>query len=165
MKKKDFFVAALLLLFVTANFWFRGKEPASPEERLSALLSRADGTIELGALPLEQAIKQVRGSGSPVLVSFEDPVCPYCAKLDKKLSRLDDVTLYTFLVPILSEDSPVKARRIWCAPDPALAWNNWMLQYKLPAAAGSCDTAALDRNLALWKTMGIVGVPRLFRAK
>ncbi|MDR2924499.1 MAG: DsbC family protein [Azoarcus sp.] len=165
MKKKDFFVATLLALFIVATLWFSGREPASPEERLSSVLSRADGVIELGSLPLEQAIKQVRGNGSPVLVSFEDPICPYCAKLDKKLSRLENLTLYTFLVPILSENSLASARRIWCAPNSAEAWNDWMLKHKLSATAAQCDTAAIDKNLALWNAMGFAGVPRLFRAK
>jgi thiol:disulfide interchange protein DsbC len=166
-KKKDVFVAAILILCVAGSltFQYRDKEPATPEEALQYVLARVDGSIEPGRLPLEDAIKQVRGNGEPILVSFEDPNCLYCIKLDKALTRLDNITLYTFLIPILSEDSVIKSRRIWCDPAPALAWNDWMLKRRPPSGAGSCDTTALDRNLQLGEIMGIRGVPYLLQAR
>src|SRR5207237_8408210 len=33
-----------------------------------------------------------------------------------------DVTVYTFLYPVLGKDSREKSRDIWCAKDKALAW-------------------------------------------
>ncbi|MDR2014875.1 MAG: DsbC family protein [Azoarcus sp.] len=167
MKKKDIFVAAILALCIAASFHFRhrDKEPGTPEEALQDVLAEVDGLIEPGRLPLGDAIKQVRGNGELILVSFEDPNCLYCIKLDKKLNHLDNITLYTFLVPILSEDSVIKSRHIWCDPARALAWNDWMLKRRLPSGTGNCDTTALDRNLLLGETMGIRGVPYLLLAK
>jgi len=166
MKKKDIVVAAILILLaVGIHFQTRDKEPDTPEEALLAVLARVAGLVEVDKLPLEDAIKQVRGNGELVLVSFEDPNCTYCIKLDRNLNRLDNVTLYTFLVPLLSEDSAIKSRRIWCDPDPASAWNDWMLKRQPPSGAGNCDTTALDRNLELGERAGIRGVPYLFRAK
>ncbi|MCL1859955.1 MAG: DsbC family protein [Proteobacteria bacterium] len=167
MKKQDILVAAFLILCVAASLYFRlrDKEPVTPEEILLAVLARVDGSIELSRLPLEDALKQVHGNGELILVSFEDPNCPYCIELDKKLNRLDNVTLYTFLIPLLSDDSVAKSRRIWCDQDRASAWNDWMLKRRLPSGAGDCDASALDRNLELGETLGIQGLPRLFRAK
>ncbi|MCL2589642.1 MAG: DsbC family protein [Betaproteobacteria bacterium] len=167
MKGKDILVAAILTLCAAANLYYqyRDKEPATPEEALLAVLTKVDGSIGLDGLPLEHAIKQVRGSGELTLVSFEDPNCSYCIKLDRNLNRLDNITLYTFLTPLLSEDSVIKSRRIWCTPNPALAWNDWMLKRRLPSGTSDCDTAAIDENLELGETMGIRGVPHLFRAK
>ena len=165
-KKKDTLVAFAFCIATVLYLQYRhNKEPATPEEALQAVLARVDGQIGLAALPLEQAIQQVRGNGEPILVSFEDPNCTYCVQLNKHLKRLDNVTLYTFLTPMLSEDSVAKSRRIWCAPDPATAWNDWMLARRLPSGAGDCDTTALDRNLELGEEMGIRGVPYLLRAK
>ncbi|MDR2207902.1 MAG: DsbC family protein [Azoarcus sp.] len=167
MKKKDILVTAILILCIAASLFLRhrDKEPPTPEEALQDVLARVNGLIELDGLPLEDAIKQVRGNGKLVLVSFEDPNCVHCIELDKKLNRLDDITLYTFLIPILTEDSAAKSRRIWCAPDPASAWNDWMLKRQMPSGAGDCDTSALDRNLELGEKIGILGVPYVFRAK
>ncbi|MCL2874941.1 MAG: DsbC family protein [Betaproteobacteria bacterium] len=166
-KTKDILVAIILTLFaaLTLYYQYRDKEPATAEEALLAVLAKVEGSIRLDELDLGNAIKQVRGNGEPILVSFEDPNCSYCVKLDKKLNHLDNVTLYTFLIPILSEDSVIRARRIWCAPNPATAWNDWMLKRRLPSGAGECDTTAIDRNLVLGETMGIRGVPHLFQAK
>ena len=119
--------------------------------------------IDFGALPLDQAIKQVRGSGARVLVTFEDPNCTYCKRLGKELSQMKDVTLYTFLYPILSPDSTEKSRNIWCAKDRAKAWNEWILEAKVPVVA-KCDSAVVDRNVALGQKLRINGTPTLFLA-
>lgn len=153
-------------LLAAAGFYRQYREAhLSPEEIAAAVLADADGEIDLAALPVWQAIRQVHGRGELVLVTFEDPNCPFCARLDKKLARLDNATLYTFLLPILSEDSEAKSRQIWCAPDQAAAWNDWMLKHRLPTGDGDCDTSALALNLEIGERLGIRGVPYLLRAR
>jgi thiol:disulfide interchange protein DsbC len=118
--------------------------------------------IDFSELPLELAIKQVRGDGKRVFATFEDPNCGYCKRLAKEMVDLDNVTLYTFLMPILSEDSLEKSKRIWCAADRAKAWNDWMIDGKAPEGDGGCDTTAVRRAVALGQKMKITGTPTLF---
>jgi thiol:disulfide interchange protein DsbC len=73
---------------------------------------------QFNSLPLDLALKQVRGSGKNVMVTFEDPNCGYCKKLAKDITTLKDVTVYTFLLPVLGDDSFEKSKAIWCAPGP-----------------------------------------------
>jgi len=99
--------------------------------------------IKFSALPLDQAIKVVKGSGSRTMVVFSDPDCPYCKQLEQKeLVNITDVTIYTFLYPLeqLHPDAGNKAKAIWCAPDRAKAWTDWAMNGKLPEGAASCDT-------------------------
>lgn len=119
--------------------------------------------IDFSSLPLDDAIKQVRGNGKRVIATFEDPNCGYCKKLARELNSLKDVTIYTFLMPILSPDSTEKSKNIWCAKDRAKAWNDWLLEAKAPASA-SCDTAAIERNTALGRKLRINGTPTIFLA-
>jgi thiol:disulfide interchange protein DsbC len=119
--------------------------------------------IKFSELPLELAIKQVKGNGKRVLATFEDPNCAYCRKLAKEVQGLADVTIYTFLFPILSPDSVDKSKAIWCAPDRAKAWNDYMLNGTAPAA-GKCDTAALDKVMELGRKLNVRGTPALFLA-
>lgn len=119
--------------------------------------------IDFDSLPLERAIKQVRGSGKRVLVSFEDPNCGYCKRLGKELAGVDDVTIYTFLYPILGEDSVRKSRNIWCAQDQAKAWNAWILDNKTPEVA-ECDSSVVDANVELGRALRINGTPTMFLA-
>lgn len=119
--------------------------------------------IDFSILPLDQAIKQVRGDGKRVLVTFEDPNCGYCRRLAKDLVQMDNVTIYTFLYPILSADSTEKSRNIWCARDRVKAWNDWTIDGKAPAAA-SCDSSVVDRNVALGQSLRITGTPTMFLA-
>lgn len=128
------------------------------EARLAQL-----STIDFATLPLDQAIKQVRGNGKRVLASFEDPNCGYCKRLGKELAQMTDVTVYTFLYPILSPDSTEKSRNIWCAKDRAKAWNDWIVDGKVPAVA-KCDSSVVDRNVALGQKLRINGTPTIFLA-
>lgn len=117
--------------------------------------------IDFNTLPLEQAVKVVKGNGSRSIATFEDPNCGYCKKLVKELQGVKDVTIYTFLYPILAPDSTEKSKNIWCAKDRGKAWTDWMVEAKVPAAA-TCDTAAIDKNLALGRKLRIQGTPTLF---
>lgn len=117
----------------------------------------------LDELPLEQAIKTVRGDGSRVLVTFEDPNCGYCKRLHRDLQNIDNVTVYTFLAPVLGKDSERKAHNIWCARDREHTWREWMVEAVTPAEA-SCESDTLARNLALARDWDIRGVPTLFLA-
>ncbi|MCL2161320.1 MAG: DsbC family protein [Betaproteobacteria bacterium] len=119
--------------------------------------------IDFKSLPLEQAVKRVNGNGQRVIVTFEDPNCGYCKHLGQELQKVKDVTIYTFLYPILSEDSTTKSRHIWCAENKAAAWTAWIIDGKTPKAA-NCDSAAIDRNVELGRKLRMTGTPVLFFA-
>lgn len=120
--------------------------------------------ISFADLPLELAFKQVRGDGKRVLASFEDPNCGYCKRLAKDMIKLDNVTLYTFLLPILSPDSLEKSKRIWCSTDKAKAWNDWMIDGKAPTGRTDCDTTAIQKSVELGQKLAISGTPTIFFA-
>ncbi|MBP5998537.1 MAG: DsbC family protein [Azonexus sp.] len=129
------------------------------EERMRKLTA-----IKFSELPLERAIKQVRGDGKRVLATFEDPNCGYCKRLAKDLLKLDNVTIYTFLYPILSEDSIRKSKQIWCSADRARAWNDWMVEGRAPASKDDCDTSAVTKNQEFGRRLNISGTPTIFFA-
>lgn len=117
---------------------------------------------QFNALPLNAALKQVRGSGKNVLVTFEDPNCGFCKKLAKELQAVKDVTVYTFLYPVLGEDSYEKSQAIWCAPDRAKAWSDWMLTSKTPPAKpAKCDLSGLEKSMELGRKLRVNGTPAL----
>ncbi len=107
------------------------------------------------------AIKNVRGNGSRQLAVFSDPNCGYCKRLEKSLQQLDNVTIYTYLIPILSPDSAQKSKQIWCSADPYKAYMDWMINGITPSGKGDCSTP-LDKNMAFAKTYGVTGTPTLF---
>lgn len=118
--------------------------------------------VNVAELPLNQAVKQVRGNGKRILVTFEDANCGYCKKLAKDLKDVKDATIYTFMIPILSPDSLDKGRNIWCAKDRAEAWNDWMVDGKAPATA-NCD-APIQKNGDMARKYRITGTPTMFLA-
>jgi len=128
------------------------------EQRIAKLTA-----IDFKSLPLKDAIVWKQGTGDRKLVVFADPNCGYCKKFEKEMQGVKDVTVYTFLYPILGGDSPDKSRNIWCAKDNSVAWRDWMIN-GTPAPrnmGGKCDTSALERNVALGKKHRVNGTPAL----
>jgi thiol:disulfide interchange protein DsbC len=121
--------------------------------------------ISFSDLPLDSAIKQVKGNGKRVIAVFEDPNCGYCKKLRQTtLKDIDNVTIYTFLYNILSDDSFAKSKNIWCAPDKAKAWDDWMISGKAAAAAPANCVTPNDKVFALGRKLKIEGTPAIFFA-
>ena len=122
--------------------------------------------IDFSSLPLDQAIKVVKGNGSRKLVVFSDVDCPYCKRLEQnELSNINDVTIYTFLYPIeqLHPDAAAKSKSIWCANNRAKAWNEWIFNNKLPATTGNCEVP-LEKVGELARKIGVTSTPTLIFA-
>jgi thiol:disulfide interchange protein DsbC len=118
--------------------------------------------FDFAKLPLKDAVVWKQGTGARKLVVFADPNCGYCKKLERDLNSVPNITVFTFLVPILGGDSPQKARDIWCSKDSGKAWRNWMIEgAQPPVATQKCDTGALSRNVALSEKHGVTGTPSL----
>lgn len=117
--------------------------------------------IKWSELPQAQAFKVVRGNGSRQIAVFSDPNCGYCKRLEKTLQQLDNVTIYNYLIPILSADSALKSKQIWCAADQQKVWNDWMLNNLGPSGKSDCANP-IDKNLTLAKNYGINGTPTIF---
>jgi thiol:disulfide interchange protein DsbC len=126
------------------------------KERMDALMA-----VRFDELPLELAIKQVRGNGARKVALFEDPNCGYCKQLRQSMEGVDNVTIYTFLYPILSDDSITKARNILCSATPGKVWDDWMLKGRTPARTAGCDTSPIDRTLAFGQKIQVRGTPTI----
>lgn len=115
--------------------------------------------VAFADLPLELAFTQVRGNGSRQVAVFEDPNCGYCKQFRRTLLEVDDITVHTFMYPMLAPDSADKVRDVWCAKDKAAAWDAWMIEGKRPASA-SCD-APLPQMVALGQKLRVRGTPTI----
>jgi len=117
--------------------------------------------IDFAKLPLKDAITIKQGSGARKMAVFVDPNCGYCKRFERDVAALKDVTVYTFLYPILGPDSVTKSRDIWCAKDQTKAWRDWMLNNSVPASAGDakCDSSVLARNTELGRKHRVQGTP------
>ena len=116
--------------------------------------------IDFAGLPFKDAITIVRGNGKRKLAVFEDPNCGYCKRFERDLAKVDNVTIYLFLYPILGDDSMAKSRNVWCAKDPAGGWSQLMTKEQtIPNA--NCNIAAIERNVEFGRKFKITGTPTL----
>lgn len=127
---------------------------------LTAMRIQKLSEVPFDTLPLELAVKQVKGDGSRKLAVFEDPNCGYCKQFHRSLKDIDNITVYTFLFPILSPDSVSKARDVWCASDSAAVWKDWMVNGKVPPAA-QCDDNPVEQVMALGQQLMVRGTPAI----
>jgi thiol:disulfide interchange protein DsbC len=127
------------------------------EDRIAKLTA-----IPFDSLPIKDAFTLVRGNGQRKMAVFEDPNCGYCKRFERDLQKVDNVTVYLFLYPVLGPDSVKKSQDIWCAKDRAVAWQDWMLRDQAAGAANAaCDTGAVARNVELGRKYKITGTPTL----
>ena len=119
--------------------------------------------IKFSELPVEFALKTVKGNGKRAIAIFEDPNCGYCKHFRQTtLNELDNATIYTFMYNILSEDSAVKSRNVWCSADRQKAWDDWMLNNKAPAAAPeTCLANPGEKVYRLGRKLKITGTPTI----
>lgn len=159
-----------------------GPKLAKAERTQGGTDTHATGpTLPIEQFPLHDAIKTVQGDGGSAhraIVVFNDPACPYCRRLESELAKLDNVTVYTFLVPFQGYPLPTA---IWCAADRQKALRDMMLASDISAANGPLAAQAqsaslasmapaptcahpLDTNLALAKRLAVQGTPTIFLA-
>lgn len=147
------------------NFIIRGVlfDARTPAMRNVTKARNAELAAQALTKSTENAIKRVRGNGRRVLYTFEDPNCGYCRQQQKELLKLNDVTIYTFLWPILSPDSVEKSRAVWCSKDRAKAWDDLMTRGVAPQGEARCD-APFEKNMDLARRFGANGTPAIFLA-
>jgi thiol:disulfide interchange protein DsbC len=134
---------------------------AKTRENVTEARMRKLSAINFDSLPLESAVKIVRGNGSRRIAIFEDPNCGYCKRLERDLATVTDLTMYVFLYPILSPESSEKSKAVWCAQDRSKAWLDMMLKDVQPDGATKCDTP-IDKILAFGRDKRITGTPTIF---
>ena len=132
---------------------------ASTKQNLTEERLRKLNRVSWDNLPLELAIKKVKGKGERKLVVFSDADCPFCHKLEEEMKGLDNVTVYTFLFPIdqLHPQAAQKSKQIWCSADPVKAWDDYFVTGKVPDNKGDCKnpvaaTQALGQKLRISAT-------------
>jgi thiol:disulfide interchange protein DsbC len=130
-------------------------------ENVTEARARKLSAVKFDSLPLESAVKIVRGNGSRKVAVFADPNCGYCKRFERDLLGVNDITVYVFLYPILSPDSVNKSKAVWCAPDKGKAWLDIMIKDVTPTNEITCDNP-IDKVLAYGKDKRISGTPTIF---
>lgn len=138
-----------------------GQKVSLTEERIDSLTR-----LNFKDLKFSDAITRKIGNGKNVVVTFEDPNCGFCKKLHPELAKLNNVTIHTFMIPILGEGSREVSKAILCSKDPIKEWDAFMNGGAKPTVSSSmlekCDSSSLDRNIAFSQKIGVSGTPAVF---
>ncbi|HET7197618.1 MAG TPA: DsbC family protein [Burkholderiales bacterium] len=116
--------------------------------------------VKFDQLPFEQAVKIQRGNGQRVFAMFSDPHCPYCRQFEQTLQKMDDITLYIFMFPVIRPDLADHSKAVWCSADRGKAWVDLALNGKVPPAKPSCPNP-VEKNVELGQRLGVSATPTL----
>jgi thiol:disulfide interchange protein DsbC len=134
---------------------------AKTRENVTEARLRKLNAIPFDSLPFDQAIKTVIGNGSRRIAVFSDPYCGYCKRFEPDVLAMKDVTIYTFLLPIIRPESAPMSKKVWCSADRVKAWQDVMLRNIDPTGEGACETP-VEKVLALGQMLRINGTPTTF---
>ncbi|RLZ06722.1 DsbC family protein [Acinetobacter sp. 2JN-4] len=149
----------IIYLDDTAEHMFIGSMVRLKDQKnLTKDLVLKQNSIDWKQLPLQDAIKTVKGNGKRQLAIFSDPNCPYCKQLEAELDKLNDVTIYTFIYALKPQSIAV-SKQVWCEANPSYAWKN-LLQKNVKPKAKTCANP-IERNLELGRKLGVSGTPTL----
>lgn len=143
---------------ISGNLYDARADRNITEERLQKL-----SAIKFSELPLQHAVKIQRGNGRRVLAMFSDPYCPACQRFEQELIKVDDVTIYVFMYPVIRPELSDQSRSVWCSKDRQKAWLDLALRKRPPAVNTSCANP-IDTVLALGRRLGVNSTPTLFLA-
>jgi thiol:disulfide interchange protein DsbC len=134
------------------------------KQNLTAQALDAHQSIDFKSLPLDEAIRIVKGNGERKMALFADPDCPYCQRLEQDMKATDNVTIYLFLFPLeqVHPHALADSKAIWCSPDRASAWTNWMVNHTPIPGGGSCANDPIAKIAALARTLQIHATPTMF---
>lgn len=150
------------IVYLTENGQYLLAGPAirlKDQHNLSKDLALKYNRIDWNKLPLNDAIKVVKGNGKRQLAVFSDPNCPYCKQLESELKKLDNVTIYTFVLA-LKPQSVAPSKQVFCEPSPAIAWENLIARGVQPKSSKSCNNP-VERNQQLARNLGLNGTPAI----
>lgn len=134
---------------------------AKTRENITDARLRKLTAIKFSELPTEQAIKTVIGNGSRKLAVFSDPYCGYCKRFEPDILGLKDVTIYTFLYPIIRSESIPVSKKVWCSKDRVKAWQDLMIRNIDPTAGDTCKNP-IDDVVSLGRRLRVTGTPTTF---
>lgn len=143
-----------------AKYFFIG-HIFNPQEKIdyTADVNEKLQNIDFQKLPIEYAITTIHGKGERKIAVFEDPNCGYCKKYQSTLHSLENVTIYTFLFNVIAPNSSLISRDIWCSPNNAAAWDDWMTENRRPRQADTKCVAPNEQALDLGHRLNISATP------
>lgn len=138
-----------------------------------ALLILAAASCAKETLPLEDSFVLGKRDAKHKVVVFYDPDCPICSSLHREMKKVvnarSDIAFYIKLFP-LAKIHPYayrKSKIINCAKtdeeaasllEQAASWGTYLPE-------PSCDSEAVERNLALGNSLGLPGTPAVSFSK
>lgn len=123
--------------------------------------------VDLSKIPLGDSLTVGSKTATKKVIVFSDPDCPFCRKLHEIIKQIiakrSDIAFVEILHPLpMHKDSPKKVQAILCSKSVEML-NDAFSGKPVPEPPANCTTEAMDRNIALARSLNFNGTPTLVR--
>ncbi len=141
---------------IAGNIFSSSSKQNLTQERLS-FLNRVDPS----KIDIKDALVLGRKDAKYRVIVFDDPDCPYCAKLHQEMKKIvearNDIVFYIKLFPLnIHPGAYEKSKIIACEKSLKLLEDAFQ---KKELKGKACNTDVIDKNIELAKRLGISGTP------
>ena len=128
---------------------------------------RTPQKVELSKIPLDDSITVGAKTATKKVIVFSDPDCPYCRKLHESIKQIiakrPDIAFVEILHPLpMHKDAPKKVQAILCSKSVEML-DDAFSGKTVPEPPANCTAAAMERNMALARSLNFNGTPTLVR--
>ena len=134
------------------------------KENITRTRLRSNIRVDLTTVPLDDAIVLGNPKAKKKIIVFTDPQCPWCKKLHPELVKIvkkdPSVVFFIKLYPIASlhPDAVRISKSIICTGSLEMLEKSFADE-NIPDPG--CETDAVDRNIKLAKSIGIISTPSM----
>ncbi len=128
---------------------------------------RTPQKVDLSKIPLTDSITVGSKTAAKRVIVFSDPDCPYCRKLHESIKQIiakrPDIAFVEILFPLpMHKEAPKKVQAILCSKSVEML-DDAFSGKSVPEPPAKCTAEAMERNIALARSLNFNGTPTLVR--
>jgi thiol:disulfide interchange protein DsbC len=137
------------------------------DDYIKQMQSQTPQNVDVSKIPLKDSITVGLKDAKKKVIVFSDPDCPYCRKLHEIIKTIiakrPDIAFIEILHPLpMHKDAPKKVQAILCSKSVAML-DDAFSGKPVSEPSANCSTEAMQRNIALAKSLNFNGTPTMVR--
>lgn len=154
-------------IFLDCSRKYLVQPPIALDAFLKQMQSQAPQKVDVSRITLEDSITVGAKNAAKKVIVFSDPDCPYCRKLHEiikaVIAKRPDIAFVEILHPLpMHKEAPKKVQAILCSKSVSML-DDAFSGKSVPEPPAGCTADAMERNMALARSLNFNGTPTMVR--